>query len=179
MGDLLPAWSVPSPRPTTTRILVVKYQSELRQALQFSLRSGLYDVQTARTGREGFSLEGTVIRAEPSLVVIGRWRVDLPAHRVTLADAAASTGSDETLRLTPTEWAILELLVQHPGQLGFQRQTNYLRFHMVQLRRSSKRTRPIPATCSPSAAWATATSPLRADICAHARHDISCRWLDW
>ena len=170
----------------------MKYQSELRQALQFSLRSGLYDVQTARTGREGFSLEGTVIRAEPSLVVIGRWRVDLPAHRVTLADAAASTGSDETLRLTPTEWAILELLVQHPGQLvdaaqllaavwgpGFQRQTNYLRFHMVQLRRSSKRTRPIPATCSPSAAWATATSPLRADICAHARHDISCRWLDW
>jgi two-component system, OmpR family, KDP operon response regulator KdpE len=92
--------------------------------------------------------EGNVVRSQPSRVVIGRWQVDLTAHRVTRADAAAASGSVETLRLTPTEWAILEVLVQRPGQLvdaaqllasvwgpGFQGQTNYLRFHMVQLRR--------------------------------------------
>jgi two-component system, OmpR family, KDP operon response regulator KdpE len=78
-----------------------------------------------------------------SSVIIGRWQVDLPSHRVTLAAAPS-----QTLRLTPTEWHILELLVQRPGQLvgstqiltsvwgpGFQQRTNYLRFHMARLRR--------------------------------------------
>jgi two-component system, OmpR family, KDP operon response regulator KdpE len=92
--------------------------------------------------------EGTVLRG-PCQVIIGRWQVDLAAHRVTSADAAAAPACcDEALRLTPTEWAILELLLQHSGQLvaaaqlltgvwgpGFQRRTNYLRFHMAQLRR--------------------------------------------
>ena len=52
------------------------------------------------------------------------------------------------LRLTPTEWRILEFLLQRPGQLvgsaqiltgvwgpGFVQRTNYLRFHMARLRR--------------------------------------------
>src|SRR4029077_12013434 len=55
---------------------------------------------------------------------------------------------EETLRLTPTEWRILEILLQRPGQLvgsaqlltgvwgpGFSQRTNYLRFHMARLRR--------------------------------------------
>jgi two-component system, OmpR family, KDP operon response regulator KdpE len=81
-------------------------------------------------------------------VVIGRWQIDLAAHRVTRADAAAaSSGSVESLRLTRTEWAILDLLLQRPGQLvssaqllngvwgpGFQERTNYLRFHVARLR---------------------------------------------
>jgi two-component system KDP operon response regulator KdpE len=81
-------------------------------------------------------------------MVIGRWQVDLASHRVTRADvAAASSGSVETIRLTRTEWAILALLLQRPGQLvssaqllktvwgpGFQERTNYLRFHMARLR---------------------------------------------
>jgi two-component system, OmpR family, KDP operon response regulator KdpE len=92
--------------------------------------------------------EGTVLRG-PCRVIIGRWQVDLAAHRVTSAGAAAAPAdSGEALRLTPTEWPILELLVQHSGQLvaaaqlltgvwgpGFQQRTNYLRFHMAQLRR--------------------------------------------
>ncbi len=54
----------------------------------------------------------------------------------------------ETLHLTPTEWRILEILLQRPGQLvgsgqlltgvwgpGYQQRTNYLRFHMARLRR--------------------------------------------
>jgi two-component system, OmpR family, KDP operon response regulator KdpE len=93
--------------------------------------------------------EGNVTHGQPSPVVIGRWRVDLASHQVTRADAAeAPSDSVGTLRLTPTEWAILELLLQRPGQLvsseqlltsvwgpGLQQHTNYLRFHMARLRR--------------------------------------------
>jgi two-component system, OmpR family, KDP operon response regulator KdpE len=94
-------------------------------------------------------VEGHITHGQPPPVVIGHWRVDPAAHRVTRADAAeAPSGPVETLRLTPTEWAILELLLQRPGQLvgsaqlltsvwgpGLQRHTNYLRFHMARLRR--------------------------------------------
>jgi len=92
--------------------------------------------------------EGNVVRGQPSQAVIGRWQVDLTAHRVTRAGAAAPADGVDTLQLTPTEWAILEPLLRRPGQLvgaaqlmasvwgpGYQQQTNYLRFHMVQLRR--------------------------------------------
>jgi two-component system KDP operon response regulator KdpE len=84
-------------------------------------------------------------------VVIGRWLVDVTAHQVTRAPAGPgeSAGSQgTTLRLTPTEWQILEILLHRPGQLvgsaqiltgvwgpGFQQRTNYLRFHMAHLRR--------------------------------------------
>ena len=83
--------------------------------------------------------------------VIGRWRVDLTAHQVGRAateEEAAEEEAGETLRLTPTEWRILEILLQRPGQLvgsaqlltsvwgpGFQQRTNYLRFHLARLRR--------------------------------------------
>ena len=53
-----------------------------------------------------------------------------------------------TLRLTPTEWRILTILLDRPGQLvgsaqlltevwgaAFQQRTGYLRFHMARLRR--------------------------------------------
>ena len=95
----------------------------------------------------------------PRQAVVGRWVVDLTAHQVSRADsdsAAAGSGAGpqnvpgegETLRLTPTEWRILEILLRRPGQLvgsaqlltgvwgpGFQQRTNYLRFHMARLRR--------------------------------------------
>jgi len=67
--------------------------------------------------------------------------VDLAAKKVTRADGA-------TVRLTPTEWGMLELLVRHRGKLVGQREllrtvwgpnhateTNYLRVYMAQLRR--------------------------------------------
>jgi two-component system, OmpR family, KDP operon response regulator KdpE len=256
MANLLPAETIPSPRPghraplentgsytieesripgqahpehaRTTKILVVEDQTELRRALQINLRVRLYDVTTARSGREALALavkqrpdavildlslpdvdgtevivelrrwyrspmivlsgraspgdkigaldagaddyvtkpfamgellarlraalrrgEGNAARDQPAQVVIGRWQIDLASYRVTGADTAAEPlASVETLRLTPTEWAILELLLRHPGQLvssaqlltsvwgpGFQQHTNYLRFHMAQLRR--------------------------------------------
>ncbi len=82
--------------------------------------------------------------AEPQ-VRLGDLTVDLAAKRVTKADGpAAST----TIRLTPTEWHLLEVLLRHPGKLLSQRQllqevwgpgyadaTGNLRLYMAQLRR--------------------------------------------
>jgi two-component system KDP operon response regulator KdpE len=93
--------------------------------------------------------EGNIVLGQPSRVIIGRWQVDLASHRVTREDAAGAPSDPvDTLRLTPIEWAIFELLLQRPGQLvstaqlltgvwgrGFHQRTNCLRFHMVQLRR--------------------------------------------
>jgi two-component system KDP operon response regulator KdpE len=79
---------------------------------------------------------------------IGRWLVDLTAHQVRRSSDNDAGGRPETLRLTPTEWRILEILLRRPGQLvgsaqlladvwgpGFSERTNYLRFHMARLRR--------------------------------------------
>ena len=73
-------------------------------------------------------------------VATAAFTVDLSAKRV-LRDG-------EEVRVTPTEWHILELLAQHPGHLVSQRrllqevwgpayrsETNYLRVYMAQLRR--------------------------------------------
>ncbi|WP_219462027.1 response regulator [Nonomuraea rhizosphaerae] len=69
-------------------------------------------------------------------------------HLVDLADKTISGG----VRLTPTEWHFLELLVRNPGKLVSQRQllsevwgesyvreTHYLRQYMAQLRRKLER----------------------------------------
>jgi two-component system, OmpR family, KDP operon response regulator KdpE len=78
---------------------------------------------------------------EEAIVVTDDFTVDLAAKRVRNA-----AGDD--VRLTPTEWAIVELLVRHPGKLIAQRQmlhevwgpqydteTNYLRVYLAQIRR--------------------------------------------
>ena len=77
---------------------------------------------------------------EEPTVSFGECRVDLVARIVTK--------SDEIIRLTRTEWALLEILLRHPGQLvsttrllsevwgsGFDNEGGYLRFHMARLRR--------------------------------------------
>ena len=106
---------------------------------------------------------------------VGHCVIDLVAHTVTRAARAAGRrpghrarpgrepvqkqdrsrrrqrrrpAAEEVVRLTPTEWRILESLVHHPGQLvgsrqllteiwgpGYEPRTNYLRFHMARLRR--------------------------------------------
>ena len=78
--------------------------------------------------------------AEVSEVVTPTFRIDLSAKRVW------REGSE--VRLTPTEWGLLEALVNRPGRLVSQRQllhevwgpgygseTNYLRVYMANLRR--------------------------------------------
>jgi two-component system KDP operon response regulator KdpE len=72
---------------------------------------------------------------------IGRYTVDLANHRIEAPGTAP-------VRLTPTEWQILEILIRNPGKLVSQRQllqavwgptyqteTQYLRQYLVQLRR--------------------------------------------
>ncbi|MDQ1736420.1 MAG: two-component system, OmpR family, operon response regulator KdpE [Pseudonocardiales bacterium] len=78
---------------------------------------------------------------ESAEVRVGDRLIDLAAHRVTDADGAE-------IRLTKTEWGLLERLLRHPGKLITQRQlltevwgpayadeSGYLRFHFGQLRR--------------------------------------------
>ncbi|MBT2212516.1 MULTISPECIES: response regulator [Actinomadura] len=89
-------------------------------------------------------LRAAVRRARPAdeapVVETGDFTVDLAAKRVE------RDGAD--VRLTPTEWHILELLVRDAGRLVSQRQllrevwgpsyekeTNYLRVYLAQLRR--------------------------------------------
>jgi two-component system KDP operon response regulator KdpE len=116
--------------------------------------------------------DGEAGSGRPRQATIGQWLVNLTSHQVTRASASAadpapaagpdpsphpgsagggglsSAEPEETLRLTPTEWRILEILLPRPGQLvgsaqiltgvwgpGFSQRTNYLRFHMARLRR--------------------------------------------
>src|ERR1700749_4130076 len=77
---------------------------------------------------------------EDAVVTTAAFTVDLGAKRVTTAEG--------DVRLTPTEWQLVELLVRAPGKLLSQRQllpevwgpryedeTNYLRGYMAQIRR--------------------------------------------
>jgi two-component system, OmpR family, KDP operon response regulator KdpE len=90
-------------------------------------------------------LRAAVRRAAPApdepVIKTPDFTVDLAAKRVT-------TDSGDDIRLTPTEWQILEILVRHAGRLVTQRQllrevwgpsyeteSNYLRVYMAQLRR--------------------------------------------
>jgi two-component system, OmpR family, KDP operon response regulator KdpE len=79
--------------------------------------------------------------ASPPTIRIGQCDVDLANHVVRAADG-------REIRLTPTEWRLVEMLARNPGKLVSQRQllhevwgpqygneTNYLRQYMVQLRR--------------------------------------------
>ncbi len=75
-----------------------------------------------------------------SRVIIGSCVLDLAARSVSR--------DGEPVRLTPTEWRLLDILVHHPGQLvggrrlltevwgpGYEQMGHYLRFHMAGLRR--------------------------------------------
>jgi two-component system KDP operon response regulator KdpE len=87
-------------------------------------------------------------RAQPAetvpRVMLGTVTVDLAARRVIRADNGTSTD----VRLTPTEWHLVEVLLRHPGKLLSQRQLltevwgpgyadagGNLRLYMAQLRR--------------------------------------------
>ncbi len=86
--------------------------------------------------RRGAPATGEIV--EP--VVTPDFTVDLDAHRV-LRDG-------KPVRLTPTEWSMLEVLVRHSGKLvpgkqllvdvwgpAYETETHYLRVYMAQLRR--------------------------------------------
>lgn len=96
-----------------------------------------------------------------AIVEVGRWTVDLTARTVRASVASASAVGEPgavglaaggpaaaEVRLTPTEWYLLEILLRNPGKLVSQRhllrevwgpqyqtETNYLRQYLAQLRR--------------------------------------------
>jgi two-component system KDP operon response regulator KdpE len=90
-----------------------------------------------------------VAEEEPTIVT-DHFTVDLAAKRVL-------DPSGEAVRLTPTEWQLLEVLVRHRDKLVTQRQllqdvwgpgygdeSNYLRVHMAHLRRKLEPDRAHP-----------------------------------
>jgi two-component system, OmpR family, KDP operon response regulator KdpE len=101
-----------------------------------------------------------------AIVTIGRSSIDLGARTVTRASggtapdpATGATGerAREPVRLTRTEWRLLEILLRSPGQLipasrlltevwgaGNEQHSRYLRFHMAGLRRKLEDDPPRP-----------------------------------
>jgi two-component system KDP operon response regulator KdpE len=88
----------------------------------------------------------------PLEIAFGDVVVDLHDRRVTRTPTEGAEA--ETVRLTPTEWALLEVLLRNPGRLVSQRklladvwgpeyhdETNYLRYYLARLRRKLE---PVP-----------------------------------
>jgi two-component system KDP operon response regulator KdpE len=87
------------------------------------------------------ALRRTAVDAGSQVVVrTEAFTIDLAAKRVITTEG--------DVRLTPTEWSLLEILVRNPGKLisqkqllrdvwgpGYESETNYLRVYMAQLRR--------------------------------------------
>ena len=76
------------------------------------------------------------------------------------------------MRLTPTEWAFLELLARNVGRLvpreqilrevwgpAYVHENHYLRVYAAQLRRKLEDDPSSPGTCSPPPGSATRSSP--------------------
>jgi two-component system, OmpR family, KDP operon response regulator KdpE len=89
--------------------------------------------------------QATPTENERAIIETPSFTVDLAAKKVLSSDGAA-------IRLTPTEWHLVEILVRNPGKLVSQRQllhevwgpkyeeeTNYLRVYMAQIRRKLER----------------------------------------
>jgi two-component system KDP operon response regulator KdpE len=133
---------------TTAPIIVLTGRTDQPQKIA-ALDAGADDYVTKPFDIEELfaRMRAVARRAAPdgaeSAAQIGSWVVDLATHRVRPRDDA---GPDQ--RLTPTEWRLLERLVRHPGRLvtqhqlltevwgpAYQKETNYLRLYMAQLRR--------------------------------------------
>ena len=132
----LRAWS-------TIPVVVLSARAESTEKVQ-ALDLGADDYVTKPFGMEELlaRVRASARRAGSDVPVLeaGDLVVDLPARRVTKAG--------EVVRLTPTEWGILELLVRSPGRLVSQqdllhevwgptyaRETNYLRVYVGGLRK--------------------------------------------
>ncbi|WP_030293869.1 response regulator [Streptomyces katrae] len=134
---------------TRVPILVLSARHSSDEKVE-ALDAGADDYVTKPFGMDELlaRLRAAVRRAEPSagagedgvIVETGGFTVDLAAKK------AVREGRD--VRLTPTEWHLLEVLVRNGGKLVSQRQllqevwgpsygteTNYLRVYMAQLRR--------------------------------------------
>jgi two-component system KDP operon response regulator KdpE len=133
---------------STTPILILSARHAQQQKVE-ALDAGADDYVTKPFGMdELLARVRAVLRRgvtpavdEPTTVTTDAFTIDLAAHRVTTTDGTV-------VRLTPTEWHLLDVLVRNPGRLVTQKQllqqvwgpayrteTNYLRVYMSQLRR--------------------------------------------
>jgi two-component system KDP operon response regulator KdpE len=127
--------------------VIVLSARHLEQAKVRALDAGADDYVTKPFGMDELlaRVRAALRRAAPPaattspVVTTAAFTVDLSARKVT------RDGAD--VRLTPTEWHLLEALIRNPGRLVSQRQllkeiwgpkyeseTNYLRVYMAQLR---------------------------------------------
>ncbi len=137
---------------TSVPIIVLSVRETERSKVD-ALDAGADDYVTKPFGMDELlarlraALRRAVPGEEEAVVETGHFSVDLTAKRVTTAAGE--------VRLTPTEWHIVELLVRNPGKLVSQRQllqevwgpqyekeTNYLRVFLAQIR---KKLEPDPA----------------------------------
>ena len=132
----LRAWS-------TTPVVVLSARAESNEKVE-ALDLGADDYVTKPFGMDELlaRIRAAARRAGSDVPVLeaGDLVIDLPARRVTR--------SGEVVRLTPTEWGLLEMLVRTPGRLVAQRdllhevwgpaydkETNYLRVYVGALRK--------------------------------------------
>jgi two-component system KDP operon response regulator KdpE len=133
---------------TSAPILVVSGRTGSADKVD-ALDAGADDYVLARIRALGRRAAGAEVDAEPS-VRIGDVTVDLSATTATRAG-----DPPEAVRLTPTEWRILEILVRNAGRLVTRQHllqeiwgsehvtdTGYLRLYLSQLR---KKLEPDPA----------------------------------
>ena len=130
---------------TRVPILVLSVRETERDKVA-ALDAGADDYVTKPFGMDELlaRLRAALRRATPAdeaaEVVTADFTVDLTAKRVIRGESE--------IRLTPTEWEIVEILVRNPGRLVTQRQllqevwgpqytteTNYLRVYLAQIRR--------------------------------------------
>jgi two-component system KDP operon response regulator KdpE len=131
---------------TSVPVLVLSAREEQAEKVA-ALDAGADDYVTKPFGMDELlaRLRAAVRRAAPALeeqpvVTTAHFTVDLAARRVTTAAGE--------VRLTPTEWHLLEVLVRNPGRMVGQKQllqevwgpaygseSHYLRVYVAQLRR--------------------------------------------
>jgi len=130
-------------RSSTIPVVVLSARAESTEKVQ-ALDLGADDYVTKPFGMDELlaRIRATARRAGSDVPVLeaGDLVIDLPARRVT------KQGS--VIRLTPTEWGLLEMLVRTPGRLvgqqellhevwgpSYGRETNYLRVYVGGLRK--------------------------------------------
>jgi two-component system, OmpR family, KDP operon response regulator KdpE len=138
---------------TQAPIIVLSGRADSTDKVE-ALDAGADDYVTKPFGMEELlaRMRAAVRRTAPGAseprVRLGHLVVDLAAKRVIRDDAVDGDGQASDIRLTPTEWHLLEVLLRNPGKLLSQRQlltevwgpgyadaSGNLRLYMAQLRR--------------------------------------------
>jgi two-component system KDP operon response regulator KdpE len=128
---------------STVPVVVLSARAESAEKVE-ALDLGADDYVTKPFGMEELLARvraaGRRARSDVPVLATGDLVIDLPARRLTRAGAV--------VRLTPTEWGLLEILVRTPGRLvsqqtllhevwgpSYGRETNYLRVYVGALRK--------------------------------------------